>query len=283
MKRLACITLLLSMVLIGCASHAEPNTESETQIMFSGSSTLAPVISSIAAEFNETFPHEPLSVFVASGGSGQGIRALIDQTADFGMLARSVRESERDEIPDMQEFLVAIDALTIAVHPDNPLLQIRNNLSSEELLRIFSGTYETWRDLDQRLPEVEIIVIVRDIGGGAHEVFQSTIMGEVDVKAEAIQAPSMGALVSRVMENRYAIGYASYGIANQNADSLAILQVDGIPPNTQTIMDGTYRIQRPLILVSSGELTAIQKTFLDVILGDRGQEIVHQMGFIRAH
>ena len=283
-----------AVLLAGCAVALGDDSYSEsglrTSIMFNGSSTLAPTISAIAADFNEQygtwnmvnpdFPEEPISIFVASGGSGQGIRTVIDQTTDFGMLARGVRDSEIDQIPDFQEFLVGIDALTISINPENPFLQIRDDLTREEIVRIFSGEYERWSDLYPTLPDEEIVVIVRDIGGGAHEVFQSNIMGDVDVKATAIQAPSMGALVSRIIENRYAIGYASYGISNQNAGSLAMLRVDGVEASTQNIIDGSYVIQRPLILVHSGELDYIQQAFLDVVLGEVGQEAVRQMGFI---
>jgi phosphate transport system substrate-binding protein len=218
---------------------------------------------------------------VSSGGSGQGIRAVIDRTTDFGMLARGVRDSEKERIPNYREFLVGIDALTVAIHPENPLLETRNGLTTEEIVKIFSGEYARWSDLDPSLPNEEIVVIVRDIGGGAHEVFQTNIMGDVDVKATAIQAPSMGALVTRVTENRNAIGYASYGISNQNAGRLVPLEVDGIAPTSENIINGTYVIQRPLLLAFSGEPTAIQQSFLDVLLGDVGQQTVEQMGFIR--
>jgi len=295
MKKLLCALALFGILsaLAGCGGGSGTDTNAggpRAQILFNGSSTLAPVISTIAADFNEqygtwdrvnpTFPAEPISIFVASGGSGQGIRTVVDQTTDFGMLARGVRDAEIEQIPDFQEYLVGIDALTIAINPENPLLQLRDNLTSEEIANIFSGEYETWSDLDPSLPNEEIIVIVRDIGGGAHEVFQNAIMGDIDVKATAIQAPSMGALVSRIIENRYAIGYASYGVSNQHAGSLAMLQVDGVAPTASNIIDGSYIIQRPLILVFSGNPNDIQQAFLDVILGEAGQEIVRQMGFI---
>ena len=297
MKRLLCAFVLLLLFLVGCGANPGPGTEAgselRSQILFNGSSTLAPVISAIAADFNErygtwdrvdpAFPAEPISIFVASGGSGQGIRTVVDQTTDFGMLARGARDSEKEQIPDFQEFLVGIDALTISINPENPLSQLRDGLTREEIVKIFSGEYARWSDLDPALPDEEIVVIVRDIGGGAHEVFQSTIMGEVDVKATAIQAPSMGALINRIIENRYAIGYASYGVSNQNAANLTMLQVDGVAPSTQNIIDGSYLIQRPLFLVFSGEPNAIQQAFLDVILGAAGQEIVRQVGFIPVH
>jgi len=253
-----------------------------TQILFDGSSTLAPVIATIAAEleYMSFQPSFPIEVYVSSGGSGQGISAVINQTADFGMLARDLRESEREEIADLQEYLVGIDALTVAINPENPLASMRDGLTTEEIVRIFSGEYATWQDFDPALPDEEIVVIVRDIGGGAHEVFQTNIMGDVDVRADAIQAPSMGALVNRVIENRNAIGYASFGVSYQNQQYLAFMEVDGVAPNIENILSGSYLIQRPLILIRSGQPSEAEQYFIDVIFGDLGQSVLEEIGFI---
>ena len=62
--------------------------------------------------------------------------------------------------------------LTIAVNPENPLYAVKDNLTKEEIIKIFSGEYKTWNQVDPSLPEQEIIVVTRDLGGGAHEVFQ---------------------------------------------------------------------------------------------------------------
>lgn len=310
MKKIICVFLFVLFAATGCSSSKDPGSQdsgqngtqvpgaagkntSSYQITFNGSSTLAPVISSIATAFNEkhvtwnnvnpSFPEENIAIYVSSGGSGQGMKAVIDQTADFGLLARTVKDSEREKVPNMKEYLVGIDALTIAVNPNNPFSRLKDNLTKEEIVKIFSGEYESWSDLDPSLPNKEIIVVIRDIGGGAHEVFQNNIMGDANVKATAVQSPSMGALVTKIMENDNAIGYASYGVSNQNAGSLAMFKVNGVAPNAENILNGSYIIQRPLLIISSSEPAAIQQSFLDVVLGEEGQEIVEKSGFIRAN
>ena len=278
---IAC-SIAIAVVITGCTGQnqaAESLDIEATQILFDGSSSLAPVIATIAAELEGQSTH-PIEVFVSSAGSGQGISAIVNQTANFGMLARDLRESEREQIPDLQEYLVGIDALTVAINPENPLATMRDGLSTEEIVRIFSGEYTTWQDFDPALPNEEIVVVVRDIGGGAHEVFQTNIMGNVDVRPDAIQAPSMGALINRVIENRNAIGYASFGVSYQNQQYLAFMDVDGVAPSVENILNGTYVIQRPLILIRSGQPNETEQYFLDVIFGDLGQEIIEEIGFI---
>lgn len=302
------ILLILLMVLAGCSTEkpaaAEPNAapaetpvveeqkedEFNPQILFNGSSTLAPVMASISTNFIEgnvtwdkvdaSFPEKNIAIYVSAGGSGQGVKSVIDQTSDFGMVARTVKDTEKEQLPELKEFKVGIDALTLGVNPNNPVLTVKNNLTKDEIIKIFSGEFKTWKDLDASLPDKEIIVVTRDIGGGAHEVFQSKVMGDVQVKADAIQAPSMGALVTKIIENEYAIGYASFGVVNQNIGKVATLSVDGVEASEENIINGSYIIQRPLIAIFNGELTAPQQAFMDYVMSEEGLAVVESMGFV---
>jgi phosphate transport system substrate-binding protein len=227
-----------------------------------------------------SFPEENIAIYVSAGGSGQGVKSVIDQTSDFGMVARTVKDTEKEKLTELKEFKVGIDALTLGVNPNNPVLTVKDNLTKDEIVKIFSGEFKTWKDLDSSLPDKEIIVVTRDIGGGAHEVFQSKIMGEVQVKADAIQAPSMGALVTKIIENEYAIGYASFGVVNQNIGKISTLKVDDIEASAENIINGSYIIQRPLIAIINGELTAPQQAFMDYVMSDEGLAVVESMGFV---
>lgn len=295
------VVLIFAMILTGCGNTepAQPVAEEkpqveevkfESQILFNGSSTLAPVIAKISTEFIEGFvtwdkvdasyPAENIAIYVSAGGSGQGVKSVIDKTSDFGMIARTVKDSEKEQMPELKEFKVGIDALTLGVNPSNPVLTVKDNLTKDEIVKMFSGEFKTWKDLDSSLPDKEIIVVTRDIGGGAHEVFQSKVMGDVQVKADAIQAPSMGALVTKIIENEYTIGYASFGVVNQNQGKVIPLKVDGIEATEENIISGDYIIQRPLIAIINGELTAPQQSFVDYMIGDEGLKVVESMGFI---
>ena len=229
----------------GASAGAEKTTaqEDNNQILFNGSSTLAPVITSIATDFFDTYktwnaydsslPEEDIAIYVSAGGSGQGTKSVIDGTSTFGMVARSVKDEEKEAIKDEKEYQVGIDALTIAVNPENPVTSIMDDLSTEQIIALFSGEYKTWHDMDASLPAEDVVVITRDINGGAHEVFQKNIM-----------------------------------------------KVNGVEPTKENILNGSYIIQRPLLLVGSGEPTAVQQAFLDVVLGEEGQKTVEEMGFI---
>jgi len=284
MKKLWVILCLCAGVAGLCADDFQP------VMSFNGSSTLAPVIASIATDFiekyetwnkvNAGFPEKNIIIFVSSGGSGAGVKSVLDGTSNFGMLAREVKESEKTKIKGFKEYKLGIDALTVSVNPKNPILQVKDSLSTEELQQIFSGAVKTWKQLDSRLPNKEIVVVTRDLGGGAHEVFQKKIMGSLSVKKDSIQAPSMGALVQKIISNQNAIGYASFGIVNQNEGKLIPLKVDRVAATKENIVSGAYKISRPLIVVQSGEPNSAQKAFLNVLRGAEGRAKIEKMGFV---
>lgn len=297
MKRIGTLLicfLLASMALLsGCSTqdagieNGEKEKAFKAQVTFNGSSTLAPVISKISTSFienhktwdkvNKNFPSEDIAIYVSSGGSGAGIKSVIDGTSDFGMISKTVSEEEKGKIEGYQEFKLGVDALTISV---NPALEIKDNLSTEEVKKIFSGEYKYWNEVDEKLPHEEIVVVTRDLGGGAHEVFQKSVMNDTNVREDAIQAPSMGALVTKIIENKNAIGYASYGMVNQNEGKIRPLKVDNIEPTKENIVSGEYKISRPLLVVKKGEMREEEKAFIDNLLSEDGMKTVEEMGFV---
>lgn len=300
------VLIIFSIILTGCTKESPSGTtvgqagNRETgneginsfraQMTFNGSSTLAPVISAIATDFIEeyttwdkvdpSFPAENISIYVSAGGSGAGVKAVLEGTSDFGMLAREIKDEENQKIGDPKEFKLGIDALTVSINPENPLLKIKDDLSTEEVKKIFSGEYKYWDEVESSLPHREIVVVIRDLGGGAHEVFQKSVMGDTEVREDAIQAPSMGALVTKVIENEDAIGYASFGMVNQNIGKLIPLKVDGVEATKENIVSGSYKISRPLIAVKKGELTPEQQAFMDVLTSEKGSAIIEKMGYV---
>ncbi|MBU5675520.1 phosphate ABC transporter substrate-binding protein [Alkaliphilus sp. MSJ-5] len=300
------VLIIFSIILTGCTKETPSGTTGEqtvnkeivnesantfsAQMTFNGSSTLAPVISAIATDFIEeyttwdkvdpSFPAENISIYVSAGGSGAGVKAVLEGTSDFGMLAREIKDEENQKIGDPKEFKLGIDALTVSINPENPLLKIKDDLSTEEVKKIFSGEYKYWDEVESSLPHREIVVVIRDLGGGAHEVFQKSVMGDTEVREDAIQAPSMGALVTKVIENKDAIGYASFGMVNQNIGKLIPLKVDGVEATKENIVSGSYKISRPLIAVKKGELTPEQQAFMDVLTSEKGSAIIEKMGYV---
>lgn len=304
------LTLSISILAVGCgskdsesgnitegnnSSSSEASVEVEEveevgQVILAGSSTLAPVINEIIADFTEnyskwsdiskTYGDEEIEIVVAEGGSGAGVKSLLEDTANFGLVSRPVTDEEKASIDDYSEFNLGTDALTISINPENQLLKYKDGLTTEELAKIFSGEYTYWDDVDSNLPHEEIVVITRDISGGAHQVFQEKVMGDTEVSPNVIQASSMGALVTKIIENKNAIGYASFGVVNQNKGKVTPVNIDGIEPTAENILSGSYRISRPLLVIAKGELSEAEQSFIDACTSTNGMKVVEDLGFV---
>ena len=276
-----------------------PGEESfQSSVLFCGSTSLYPVMSALASSFTDTyvtwdqvdpsFPEENISIYVAPGGSGVGVSAAIDRTADFGMLARDIKDSEKEELgADYAEFIVARDARTVSVNVSNPICGLMDDMSSDLIRQIFAGELTTWNQVDPSLPEETINVYIRDLSGGAYEVFQKAIMGESEVTASATQSASMTELATNIVNDPWAIGYAGFGAYNKaNEDAgeqvLFAMKVDGVEATEQNIIDGVYTVQRPVMFVTGDTISDSEQAFIDYIFSQAGYDAVVANGYIPA-
>lgn len=268
----------------------------QSSILFCGSTSLYPIISSLASSFTEkyvtwdkvdpSFPADNISIYVAPGGSGVGASAVIDGTCDFGMIARTIKDSEKKALGSgYTEYVVAKDALTVSVNAKNPICKVMDGMSSDTIRKIFSGELTTWKQVDSSLPDKPINVYIRDLSGGAYEVFQKAIMGDSQVTASATQSASMTELATNIAGDPWGIGYAGFGAynkANQNGTVLFAMKVDGVEPAKDTIISGKYTVQRPVMFVTGKKLTASEQAFVNYVFSDTGYQVVEANGYIPA-
>jgi len=278
------------------APAAAEDADFQSSIMFCGSTSLYPIISSLAASFNDEYetwnnvdpsmPEKNISIYVAPGGSGVGVSAAVDKTADFGMLARNIKDEEIEKLgADYSEYIVARDALTVSVNAENPIAQAMDNMDKEMIQKIFSGEISKWNEVDPSLPEETINVYIRDLSGGAYEVFQKSIMGDVEISPNATQSASMTELATNIAGDQWGIGYAGFGAYNKaNADGvkLVAMKVDGVEANEANILDGSYIIQRPVMFVTGDPISPSEQAFIDYVFSQTGFDTVEENGYIPA-
>lgn len=305
MKKFLAMLLALVMILsmAVCAAPAENKTDDkaaqddfQSQILFCGSTSLYPIISSLASSFTEKyvtwdkvnaqFPNSHISVYVAPGGSGVGVKAAVDGTADFGMLARDIKDSEIESLGEnYKAFVVAKDALTVSVNAQNPLCEKTDSLDTDTIRKIFAGEIATWDQVDASLPAETINVYIRDLSGGAYEVFQKSVMGESEVTASATQSASMTELATNIAGDPWGIGYAGFGAYNKaNAEKkvLFAMKVDGVEATEENIISGVYTIQRPVMFVTGKVVSPSAQAFIDYIFSQTGYDVVAKNGYIPA-
>jgi phosphate transport system substrate-binding protein len=278
--------LLLSLTLAPMAGAQETKSFNGT-IRIGGSTTLLPVIADCTSQFMEkyetwdkvdpSFPKSRILIYVTGGGSGFGIKAAMDGTVNIGMSSRDLKDAEKTQLGPHKEFLVSKDCLAFAVNKKNPLARI-DNLTREQVARIFSGEAKTFKDIDPSLPNKPILVQMRDASGGSTEIVKTMIMKEKNFSPGAMQVPSQGANLKKLEANTSAIGYLSSVIA-QESSKLKIFKYEGVAPTNENVINGRYQISRPLLLLVQGTPEPAWQKFIDYVLND-GQKIIQEHGYV---
>jgi phosphate transport system substrate-binding protein len=249
-----------------------------------GSDTLVNVAQAWAEAYGAVNPS--LAVAVSGGGSGTGISAMINGTADIANSSRKMRDSEieaaRAQDHDPIEFVVGVDALAIFLHPDNPLSQV----TIAQLAAIYGegGGVDNWSDMGITVPGCssgEVVRVSRQNNSGTYAYFQEAVLGEVEFKLGSRDMHGSKDVVDLVENTPCAIGYSGLAYATDHVKMPCVLSEDGacVAPSVDTAIDGSYPIARPLFMYTSGQPQGAVKEYMDWIMSDVGQCIVLEKGY----
>lgn len=291
--RLSFVILILAVFsLLGtaCRSEASQTAEvdigSERAIQNKGSDTLVNVALAWAENYRIVKPD--LSIAVTGGGSGTGIAALINGTVDIANASRPMKESEFEDAQangiEPVEHVVAIDALAIIVHPDNPV----SELTIGQLSDIYSGKVTNWKEVGG--DDAAIILLSRETNSGTHVYFLEEVVRRGAEEDESIFAPqtilmpSSVGITSELRRNPNAIGYDGLGYVDPDHEKIIAVAQDSnsafVFPTVETALAGTYPLARDLYMYTAGEPTGAIADYLEWILSAAGQEIVTRLGFV---
>ncbi len=281
---------LLAIVVAGCGSVGGRSTgevgSSGRALQNKGSDTMVNLALAWSEAYREVQPE--VDIAVTGGGSGTGIASLINGTVD---VANASREMKDEEITAAQEngiepveFQVAIDALAVVVHPDNPV----GKLTIDQLADIYTGRITNWKELGG--DDTAIILVSRETNSGTHVYFLEEVVrkGETDNKdifaPQTLLMPSSVGITSEVRRNPRAIGYDGLGYVDAQLEKLIAVARDSdspyVMPSVQTGADGSYPIARPLFMYTAGEPTGAVRDYVDWVRGPEGQKIVAELGFV---
>ena len=291
MKRklnLLLIGLLSLAFLVACGGHPNESSSegSATQtIENKGSDTIVNLALAWAEAYAEVRPEVRISV--TGGGSGTGIAAMINGTADIANASRKMKPEEvekaREHGIEPVEHVIAGDAIAVVVHPSNPV----DGLSIAQLSAIFTGQITNWRQVGGQ--DRPIVLLSRESNSGTHVYFLERVIREGIKKdnrlfsPDTLLMPSSEGISHEIRQNPNAIGYDGLGYVTADQKTLCIVDKPGdpcVPPAAETVQDGMYPIARPLYMYTAGEPTGAIREYLDWILGSEGQALVRKLGFV---
>lgn len=220
------------------------------------------------------------TVQVSGGGSGTGIAALINGTADIATSSRPIKDRERGQIraarngADAVETRVALDALAVYVHRSNPV----TSLTLPQLAQIYRGQVTNWNQVGG--PDRAIVLYSRENNSGTYAYFKEHVLDDADFAANAQTLPGTAAVINAVTRDEGGIGYGGIAFA-EGIKILPIAGEDGTPvePTMENATSNRYPISRYLHLYTIGQPAGTARQFIDFALSPEGQQLVDNVGY----
>ena len=287
MKKFIALLLaaVLTLALAACGSKTDTNTDANADntnddstqtaitgtVATDGSTSMEKVIGALSESFMAN--NADATVTYNPTGSGSGITAVQEGTCDIGLSSRALKDEEK--AAGLKETVLAYDGIAIIVHPDNPV----SDLTIEQIAQLYTGEITNWKDVGGN--DAEVVLIGREAASGTRDGFES-ITGTKDKCQYRQELTSTGDVITAVSQNPDAIGYASLASIK---DSVKALNVDGVTPGEDTVKDGSYKVQRPFVLVTAEgkALTPVAQAFFDYATSSDAAAIIAKAGAVAAN
>ena len=285
-KTLALIlTLALSLAaLTGCGSKtetsADTNTDNSAQteapvtlsgsVSTNGSTSMEKVIGTLSEQFMAD--NSGVTVTYDPTGSGAGIEAASNGSADIGLASRALKDEEKAS--GLTETVVALDGIAVIVNADSKVA----DLTVEQIGKIFTGEITDWSEVGGDAGTISCIG--REAGSGTRDGFES-ITGTKDACKLDQELTSTGGVIEAVAGNPNAIGYASLS-AVEGKNTVKAVTVGGVACTEETVLNGSYAIQRPFVLVTkTGEtLSPAAQAFFDYATSSAASQLIKAAGAV---
>ena len=256
------VIALAALTLAGCAK------KDTSPVTTDGSTSMEKVIGTLGEAFTEK---EGINVTYNPTGSGSGIQAVSEGRCDIGLSSRALKD---DEKATLTETVVALDGIAMIVNPENPV----SDLTVEQIADIYTGKITNWSEVGGN--DAEIVLIGREAGSGTRDGFES-ITGTKDACQYRQELTSTGDVITAVSQNPAAIGYASLAALK---DTVKAVSVEGVVPSEETVKDGSYRVQRPFVLVTRKDVPQSEtaQKFFDFVTSADAAWIISLAGAVSA-
>ena len=280
MKKAFAILLTLTMalsLLAACGGKQETPAQTEQSaqpaalsgtVSTNGSTSMEKVIGALSEQFMTD--NSGVSVTYDATGSGAGIEAASNGSADIGLSSRALKDEEKAS--GLVGTTVALDGIAVIVNPANKVA----DLTVEQIAQIFTGEITDWSQLGGEAGTISCIG--REAGSGTRDGFESITKTKDACKMDQ-ELTSTGAVIEAVAGNANAIGYASLSSLK---DTVKAVTVGGVACTEDTVLDGSYAIQRPFVFVTkdSAALSAQAQAFFDFATSAAANDLIRAAGAV---
>lgn len=263
------------------------------EVRIDGSSTVFPISQAAAEEFQKV--HGEVKVVVGTSGTGGGFKKFVVGETDINDASRPIKDSEvelcKENGIEFLELTVAIDGLSVVVHPENDWCTAMTTAQLKALWEPGSKI-NRWNQIDPSWPDEEIKLYGPDKDSGTFDYFTEEICGASGAtRTEYTPSTDDNVLVTGVSGDKYALGYFGYAYYVENKNKIKAIGIAAgddisaaVAPTDESIEGGTYTpLSRPLFLyVNKASLSKPQVAeFLTYYLSDEGQQLVSEVGYVK--
>jgi phosphate transport system substrate-binding protein len=281
-KALFLMLPLIGMLSCGKAKNEEKGTEDKAaavSVTIKGSDTVLPLAQKEAEDLMKS--NSAVSVTVVGGGTGVGVTALLEGTTDIAMASRDLKTEEKlkfsENKKEIEQVVIAYDALAVIVHPDNKVTQ----LTREQLEKIYTGEIKNWKEVGGA--DAKIVAYSRESSSGTYEFFKEEVMDKKNYASDILSMPATGAIVQAVGQTKGAIGYVGLAYETKEVKQLSVSYDQGktfVAPSVASAKDKSYPIARPLFYMFDKVNAAKVKAVVDFAISPEGQKIVSEIGYV---
>ena len=265
------VAVLLVAALTGCGTTntdtQKDNGQVSGTVATDGSTSMEKVIGFLSEAYMEE--NSAVKVTYNPTGSGSGIKAVQAGSCDIGLASRDLKP---EEATDLNGTVVAIDGIAMIVNKENPV----KDLTIEQIAALYKGEITNWSEVGGL--DAPVVLIGREAASGTRDGFESITDTEDACKYNQ-ELTSTGDVVQTVSSNPNAIGYASLASVK---DTVKLISVEGVTPSTETIQNGSYKIQRNFVMVTkkNAELSPAAKSFFEFATSSAADEWIIEAGAV---
>ena len=261
-----------------------------------GSDTLANLMTLWAEAYKKQYPS--VNIQIQAAGSSTAPPALTEGTANLGPMSRKMKDGELSAFEQKHGYKptaipVAVDALAIFVHKDNPI----KGLTMQQVDAIFSSTRlcgakadaKTWGAVGVTgdLTNKPIQLFGRNSVSGTYGYFKEEALCKGDFKANVNEQPGSASVVSSISSSLNGIGYSGIGYKTSSVRTVPLAKKEGgefVEDNEANALNGTYPLSRFLYVyvnkAPNKPLAPLEAEFVKLVLSRQGQEVVMKDGYI---
>ena len=304
--RLAALLVASAMALVACGGTGESGgaggEELSGTIAIDGSSTVAPISSAVAEEFNKS--HPGVKAPVGTSGTGGGFKKLCANEIDIANASRAIKDEEKQACAaagvEFSEFRVGLDGLAVVTSNQNTFLEC---LTVDQLKAIFKdGGVETWNQVDPKFPAEEVAIFAPGTDSGTFDFFVEEVLGDpkkpesLKPRTDYTASEDDNVLVQGLKGQRNSWGYFGFAYFKENKAALKAVKVAEKPgacvePSDQSVVSGEYPLSRPLFIyvkkaaLGRAEVKEFVKTYMEItpqVITDVGYTAAPQQDYQKA-